>query len=754
MFESPVEVREPFHFQIHQKPDRTIRIDKLYAHTTASPAGICIERARLLTEAYKNNRAEPPIIKRAKAIAHVIDHMSLYIMPGSLLVGNQASRPNYSPLFPEFAIDFLEKEIIGGDPYFPDKRPADKFLFDHNLTDEFKNIFDYWRGNTHKDRVYANLPNEAILAQDAVDAVNIVNFMHGGCGHLTPPWSWLFEHGIGSLIRDCEEKMKTLNLWEAEDIEKHRFYTAAKISCQALIRYANRYADLAEKNATEESDANRRTELLELAEICRRVPEHPPRNFYDAIQFMTFVQFGIQIEDNAQGISPGRFDMVMNPYYLKDIAEGILTREKALELTENFFVILSTIERIRSWDDTAYFRGKPIFQNLTTGGIDPKTKQDATNDVSYLVMDAIANTRTLQPSHYVRWHEKTPPEFKLKIAEIIRLGTGFPAIANDELYIKAMMNRGYSYEDAADYCIEGCAEPGVAGKRGGRTGASWFCMAKVLEVALYGGLDPRSSVTLHTNANGKDLASFKNFNEVWDAFIDQLKYYIKIHAIMDNTTDKMWEEYMEEPMTSILGCTQSVMDRGKSIKRGGAEYDFTGNETIGVANVGNSLYAIKKLIFEDKALTNAQMLHAIKTNFEDLTTNPTGPVIQQMCLAVPKYGNDIDEVDFLVRDALEAICVELPKYHNTRYGRGPKGGIFQASTTTVSSNTPFGMITGSLPDGRKGGDPLSDGQSPMRGTDTKGPTAAVRSVSKCKNVLLSEGSLYNMKLLPADLRDE
>ncbi len=721
---------EPLHFQIHQKPLRTQRIDHLYSYTTGAPAGICIERARLLTEAYKLNMAQPPILIRAKAVAHILEHMSLYILPGSLLVGNQASKPNYSPLFPEFAIDFLEKEIISGDPYFPDERPADRFEYDRSLSSEFMALFDYWRGNTHKDRVYANLPEEAILAQDKVDAVNIVNFMHGGCGHLTPPWPYLFENGLQAVINECEDKMSNLDEWKSPDIEKRRFYTAAKLSCESVIKYANRYAGLAEREAADCEDAARKTELLEIAR-----------------------QFAIQVEDNAQGISPGRFDRVLEPYYQSDKANGLLDADKAVELIENFFVILSTIERIRSWEDTAYFRGKPIFQNLTTGGIDPKTGADATSEVSYLVMDAIANTRTLQPSHYVRWHKNTPQAFKLKIAETIRLGTGFPAIANDELYIPAMMNRGYSYEDAADYCIEGCAEPGVAGMRGGRTGASWYCMAKVLETALYNGTDPRSGVTLHKNANGKDLSTFESYEEVWEAFIDQLKYYAKIHAIMDNTTDKLWEEYMEEPMTSIMGCTRTVMERGRSIKKGGAKYDFTGNETIGVANVGNSLYAIKKLIFDDKALSGAQLKHALETDFADMTTDPSGPVIQQMCLAVPKYGNDVDEVDMIVSDALEAICLELPKYTNTRHARGPIGGVFQASTTTVSSNTPFGMITGSLPDGRKKGTPLSDGQSPMRGTDVKGPTAAVRSVAKCKNIILSEGSLYNMKLLPQDLKD-
>lgn len=745
--------QEPFHYQIHNKPIRTERIDRLFEYVGASKVGMCMERGRIITEIYKNNRDLSPIMLRATSLKAILEEMSIYILPGSQLAGNQASKPNYAPLFPEFAVDFLEDEFINGKPFFPDERPADSIEYSRSDVPELKEMIDYWNGNTHKDRLYANLPKEAISAQDDVGAVNIVNFMHGGCGHLTPPWPWLFAHGLKEIIRICDENIAGLEMWTIEGIEKNRFYSSAKVVCQGLIDYAKRYAVLAKEMADKENDQKRKKELLELSRICNKVPENPADTFYEALQFMTFVQFGIQIEDNAQGISPGRFDLVMYPFYKKDKEAGILDREYAIELIENFFVVLSTVERMRSWDDTAYFRGKPIFQNLTTGGVIPETGEDATNELSYMIMDCIANTRTLQPSHYVRWHKNTPMEFKLKIVETVRLGTGFPAIANDELYIPAMVNRGYDPKDAADYCIVGCAEAGVAGLRGGRTGASWFCLAKIFETSLYNGFDPRSGVTLHKNKNGKDLETFENFDEVWDAFIDQMQYYAKIHAIMDNTTDRLWEEYMEEPLTSVMGCTLTCLERGKSIKRGGAKYDFTGNETIGTANTGNSLYAIKKLIFDSKLLTGAQMKHALLTDFTDMSTNPTGPEIQQMCLNVPKYGNDIEEVDILVSKVLESVCIELPKYKNTRNGRGPIGGIFQASTTTVSSNTPFGMITGSLPDGRINGMSLSDGQSPMRGTDTKGPTAAVKSVSRCNNFLLSEGSLYNMKLLPQDLRD-
>lgn len=744
---------EPLNFQFELPPVRTDRIEKMLAYVNSIHAGICIERARYYTESYKRTESQPQIIRRAIALEHTLENMSLYLLPGSLLMGNQASKPNYSPLFPEFTTDFLKREIFEKRPYYPPERPADKFEIDESYLPELESILDYWQGKTHKARVYARLPREALIAQDSIGVINILNYVHGGDGHFAPPYKWHIDNGLGSIIRRSQEKLKDLDLTTAEGFEQKAFYEAAIIACGAVIKWAHRYADLAEDEAKNEKNLARKRELLGMAGIARWVPEHPARNFHEALQAITFIQLAIQVEDNAQGVCLGRFDQVMIDHYERGLKSKELTKEKALELVQNFFVMLSVVERIRSWEDTAFFRGKPIFQNLTIGGIDPETRRDATNEMTYLVLDAIQNTRTVQPSHYVRWHRSAPDKFKMKVAETIRLGTGFPAVANDELYIQAMLNRGYEYKDAADYCIIGCAEPGPAGLRGGRTGAAWFSLAKCLEMALYNGRDPMSGVTLNPNSCGKDLASFNSYDELWDAFIEQARYYLRLHVIMDNAIDKTYEEYIDEPLGGIMACPQTTIERGLPLKRGGAKYDFTGNQTIGLANVANSLYAIKKLVFDEKILTGAQLLQAMRSDFEEVDTDPTGPEIRQMCLSVPKYGNDNDAVDFIARDALAFVCNELPTYKNTRYGRGPKGGVFQASTTTVSSNTPFGQSIGALPDGRKAGTPLSDGQSPFRGSDTLGPTAALNSVSKLNLVLLSEGSLYNMKLFPADLKD-
>lgn len=746
------ETREPLHFQLAQEKRNTPRIAGLLDYVSSCEAGVCVERARYATESYRQTQRKPEIIRRALALENVLANMSIYIMPGSLLLGNQASKPNRSPLFPEFTVDFLQDEILDGKPYFPPDRPADKFEVDRETLPELQEIVDFWKGQTHRERVYSRLPEEALSAQNDIGVVNIMNYTSGGDGHFAIPYDVLCRNGLNYYIDIAEAKLEELDFTDPANTKPREWYQSVIISCRAVIAWASRYADLAEESAQAESDPERKAELLRMAEISRWVPGNPARSFYEALQLMTFVHYAVQVESNAQAHSFGRFDQTLYPYYKADLEAGKIDRDRALELIQNFLIMFSVIERIRSWEDTEFFRGKPIFQNVNIGGIDPKTGADATNDISYMVLDAIQNTRTVQPAHYVRWHRGAPIEFKMKIAETIRLGTGFPAVANDEAYMKAMLNRGYSWEDAANYVIIGCAEPGPPGLRGGRTGAAWFSLVKCLELALYNGRDPRSGVQLTENPSRKGLAEFETWQELWDGFVHQTNYYLRLHVLMDNVIDEMYEEYLEEPLGSLTCCPTTTMERGKPIKQGGAKYDFTGNQTIGLANVANSLYAVKKLVFDDKKLTGSALLHALETNFSDETTTPTGPEVRAWCMAVPKYGNDNDEVDCIARDALSLVTTGLPKFKNTRFGRGPIGGHYQASTTTVSSNTPFGKVVGALPDGRLAGQPCSDGQSPFRGTDTLGPTAAVSSVSKLKLVELSEGSLYNMKLLPQDLK--
>lgn len=738
-------------FQIDTKPIRSERIDRLHKYITSFDYGICTQRGHYLTEFYKNNGNLPPIVRRAKAIAYVLEHMSIYIMPDSLFVGNQASHPRHAPLFPEFEVEWVANELLEGKPFYPWERPADQYALSDEDVRIVKDMCEWWKGKTHSDNLRVRLPEEALHTHYDIKAADIGAYFQGGDGHFAPDHKWLFEQGLENIIKDCEYYRSRIAWNEPDAVKKKDFYDGAIISASAVIKFAGRYAVLAREMAEQETNEKRKRELLEMSEMCCHIPASPARNFREALQFMIFIHMCIQIEDNGAGVSFGRYDQFMYPLYQQGITDGTLTRELATELTENFFLQIYTCNKVRSWGDTDFFRGVPMFQNLTIGGQDPVKKYDATNELSYICLDATYNTRIPQPSLTVRFHKNTPFEFKMKVAEVIRLGTGLPSIFNDETYIPALMNRGYELNDAYDYCIIGCVEPGTAGLLGGRTGGAWLNCTKALEISLYNGTDPRTGICLHENSNGKDLSSFSSFEEVREAYLEQMAYYVKMEAILENTIDQLWEETIDEPMASIFGCGITTIPRGKSIKQGGAKYDLTGQQTIGTANIANSLFAIKKLIFNDRVITGAELKHALGTNFQDMQTNPTGPQIKAMCLQVPKYGNDIDEVDELAREMLAFVANELTSYKNTRYGRGPIGCTLHCSTSTVSSNTPFGKVVGATPDGRDAYTAVADGQSPMRGTDISGPTAAIASVSKLNNILLSCGSLYNMKFSPADL---
>ena len=381
-------------YQVSTQPVRTARIDGLYRYITASKYGICIERGKLITDYYREHTDEVNIIRRAKAIDYVLEHMSIYLMPGSLFAGNQASRPRWAPLFPEYEVEWVEKEMIHGDPYFPDQRPADRYILREEDKPVIQEICDWWKGKTITDILRTRLPKEALATHYDLKAADIGTYFQGGDGHFAPDHPWLIQHGVQEIIDECQEGLKKIDYKNDPDcIKKRDFYEAALISANAIIKFAERYAKLAEEQAAAETDETRKAELLEIADMCRWVPRNPARNFKEALQFVILTHICIQIEDNGAGISFGRLDQFMQPYYEKGIADGTLTRDLALEMVENFFLQIYTCNKVRSWTDTDFFRGVPMFQNLTIGGVDPETMADATNEMSYICLDATFNTR-------------------------------------------------------------------------------------------------------------------------------------------------------------------------------------------------------------------------------------------------------------------------------------------------------------------------------------------------------------------------
>jgi pyruvate formate-lyase/glycerol dehydratase family glycyl radical enzyme len=717
------------------------RIKSLRSITVKAEPELCPERATIITKAYQDNEDKQISIKRALALAKVLDEMSIFILDGELIVGNHASKLKAAPVFPEFATEYIEKELSE----IPN-RAGDRFAVSDSTRQALLAIFPYWRGRTVKDRVLSMLTDELIKGgQGYVSAFDNEWTLENGDGHIAVDYPKLLKVGLAGIIAQVRARIEMLDLAEPESFSKHYFYQSLLIVYEAAIRFANRFADLAERTASSAGDPVRKEELLEIARICREVPARPARSFREALQSIWFVQLVIQIDTNGHSISIGRFDQFMYPYFIGDLEKGKATRQELFEILNCFWIKLASITKLRSHGPTKYTAGFPMFQNLTIGGQSPNG-DDVTNELSFMVLDCHDRVRLSQPTLTVRVHKATSSEFLRRCVEVLAGGGGMPSFFNDEIIIPSLLLRGITKEDAYNYCLVGCVEPSIAGKWGGRQGAAQFHLTKCLEMALNGGKDPRTGIKLH--GNGKTLLDFESIAELKQAFKDQVSYFIRLYAIKDNIQDLAWEEMIPTPFVS--GLVDDCIERGMELKKGGAIYDFSAGQTGNIANVANSIAAIQKLVFEEKKISKADLWTALQANYE----SAHGETIRQLLINhAPKYGNDDDYVDSIAKEAFSHYLNEVGKYKNTRYGRGPIGCTYHPSTASVSYNIPAGELVGATPDGRKSGEPLADVESPFHGTELKGPTAVIKSVSKLEHILESGGSILNLKFNPSIFQD-
>ena len=514
---------------------------------------------------------------------------------------------------------------------------------------------------------------------------------------------------------------------------------------EAGINFAKRFAVLARELTEKESDPKRKVELLQIAEHSEWVPGNPARTFWEAMQSLWFIHLILQIESNGHSISFGRFDQYMYPFYEKDIDEGRLTVEEVVELMECLWIKATEVNKVRSWEASRVNLGYPMYQNLIVAG-QTRTGGSAINDLSWLVLEVAANQKLIQPSVSARWWNGCPDDFLLKCCEVINIHRGGqPAMFNDEGVIPSQLIAGVEVEDAYDYGIVGCVEPCEPGKSRKEGVSSAYSVIKVLEMALYNGRDPRTGIQLCPNPGNKDLSTFESFDELMAAYKHQVEYYDRQGMIGLICAEKAYAEMTPTPFAS--GFIDDCIKLGLDIECGGAHYKVTSLRGVGMSNVGNSMAAVKKLVFEEKKLTGAQILHAMETDFEDMSTTPTGPEIRQMLLAAPKYGNDDDYVDLLVKETTDYFMKDMPNYTSWN------GGTGSATLQPVSENVPFGEVIGATPDGRKAWRPTAEGCSPTQGTDVKGPTATVKSVAKLEHVLAEQGTQFNQKFSPAVLQD-
>jgi len=711
------------------------RTERLKKRLVSVPLEISVDRFRLVTESYKESEGEPMLIRRAKALKKILEEQPIIIFDDELIVGNFAKTSRGGPLFPEIAAEWLLSDVDS----FP-TRAQDRFFISEESKKIIRELVPYWKNKTVWERVINQLPPETEAVREEKANVFYPSLhMVTGFGHSNADYEMAMRKGFNQIVKEAREKLDSMDLTKPENLRKRIFYEAVIIVLEAGITFAKRMAAEARRLAEKESDQIRKQELLKIVNINEWVPANPARTFHEALQTFWYVHLIMRLETNGMSTSPGRFDQYMYPYYKRDIEKGILSREEAQELVECVFIKLTEILNVFDTPTSHYHAGFPETQNMVVGG-QTVDGRDATNDLTYICIDAMGNTRTIQPNFGVRVHERTPDEVLLKAIDVMKLGLGQPQFFNDQVHISAVLAQGATLEEARDYVCIGCVEPQVPRCAWGMTNSSWFNMGKVLELALNDGKDRLTGK--QTGPHTGDPRKFTSFEEVVEAYRKQIEFFVKHMVIAVNTICDVHKELVPVPFTSVFH--HNCLEEGKDLTEGGAKYNYAGCNGVGIANVGDSLAAIKKLVFEDRAITMTELIEALDSNFEGKED------LRQMLInKAPKYGSGDKYVDAIVREAVTIYDNELKRYTTNR------GGMFKPGHLSTSTNVPFGEVCGAFPDGRKAKQPLADGVSPSHGSDKNGPTAVFTSVAYGIDAVGGcNGPLLNMKFSPSALSNE
>ena len=706
----------------------TPRIEAIRQNYVNAKPQISTQRARIWTDSHKATEGKPVAIRRAQAFYDCCDRLEVHIFDGELVVGAIGEFRKCGILTPEFSWLWVDREM---DTFAT--RPQDPYL----MTDEQrafvrKEIFPYWKGKSLEEAFLARLPEDTRKIGVDTGILDNDSKWRQAVGEITPDYQdVLFKKGFGGIIREAEAHIAALDPTDPKDLEKKDFYESVLLTSRGIIRYAHRYAEAADKMAATEKDPGRAAELRQIAANCRRVPENPPESFYEAIQFLWFVQVGGILSENPLSLNPGRFDQYMDPYYEADLQKNAITPDFAQELIDALWLKYSEWVWTISANTADYFAGYNQFQNLTVGG---KTREgrDGTNPVTFMALKATEEVKSHQPGLSVRVHADCPKEFLDGVTHLVSKGTGFPAIHSDSVGYQMLINAGYEPDDARDWNNCGCVVPHYR-KTGEWTAAVNMNFGSALEYALNQG---RSLMTGEKmGLDEKPAGTFASYEEVEDAFYRQFDNLCRHAIILTVEAQRLHVEMVPRPFLS--SCIEHCMESGTDLSKGGAKYNIGPVITgIGLAVVANSLAAVKKLVFEDKVCDMATLAKALQADwvgYEDL---------REQAKAAPKYGNDDDYVDSIAQKLANHFYHEIHQYKD----------IFDSPFLTafmgISNYIPMGRVLGATPDGRKGGEPSSEGVSPFVGTDTSTPLAAMRSTAKLNQEVHSGGTLLNLRLNP------
>jgi len=709
------------------------RVSRLRRQSLETKPSLSAERAVLLTEFYRQPAPLTSIpVQRALALQYILENKEIYIGEGELIVGEKGPAPKATPTYPELCCHSLQDlDILNSREKIP-------FLVSPETRKTYEDvIIPFWQGRAMRDLLFKEMMQEW---KDAYDAGIFTEFMEQRSPGHTVLDDKIYRKGMLDFQADIDASLAKLDyLHDRHAWHRQEQLKAMHITAAAIMRFAERHAEKARLLAQNERDPLRRAELEQIARVCSHVPAHAPRNFWEALQTYWFVHLGVTIELNPwDAFNPGHLDQHLLPFYQKDIQEGMLTPQDAVELLQCFWIKFNNQPAPPKVGVTAAESGTYTdFAQINLGGINPADGSDAVNEVTYLILDVIEETRLLQPSSSIQVSKKNPDRFIQRAARIIRTGFGQPSVFNCDLIVQELMRMGKTIEDARAGGSSGCVEVGAFGKENYNL-TGYFNMPKVLEITLHNGIDPRTGARLGLETG--ELSSFTSFDDFFAAYQRQVTHFVNIKARGNQVIEQLFAAFMPSPFLSLL--IDDCIARGLDYHEGGARYNTTYIQGVGLGSMADAMSAIRFHVFDHPSLTLQELRDILQQDFTGHERT------RQMLLnRTPKYGNDDDYADDLMRRVFNGYLQAVDGRPNT------KGGEYHVNMLPTTCHVYFGSVCGATPDGRRAGKPLSEGISPVQGADRNGPTAVIRSVAKMDHVRTG-GTLLNLKLTPSLLEGD
>ncbi len=680
---------------------------------------VCTQRALLLTESYKETEGEPPILKRAKGFYKILNEMDISIEPWQIIVGNFASKPFYTSVFPEYSWRWIIDEMDS-----LSNRDGDKFQVTERVKNELYKL-SWWKGRSVQDKVMEILPEET--KEQLESGVISSGLITSGIGQYLPGYDKILHYGIVGVKKDILGRIKRLNLSNPEDFSKKIFYESLLIVCDAVIIFANRYSNLAKESSNKVVSSKRKKELQKISEVCKKVPFEPAQNFHEAVQSFWFLHLLSYLEIDGAGISSGRLDQYLFPYYEKDIKSGRIGRDDAKRILISLWINFNQILTFYPEKTSSIWAGYPITQQPTLGGV-LEDGSDAINDLSRLILEVEDEVRLPQPDIAIIYHKHMDREFFKKACLLLPF-TMKPKFFNHLIATHHLLKKGIQKSKLNDFSNIGCVTIAISGTMWGPTNYGFVNLPKCLELALNNGIDPLRNIQVGPNTG--DVSSFKTFEKIFKAYCSQVEYAIDQSVIVSHALSNTYREYLPLPYASIM--VEDCIEKGRDVTSGGARYNMPGIQGVGLANVADGLYTLKEIVFKMKKVSLKDFVNALKANFEGN---------RKLCKSIekiPKYGNDVEEIDLIARRIGEHFCKEVRKY------RTLTGFQFWPALYSISAHAGMGYYVGATPDGRKAREPLADGISPGQGRCERGPTSAIKSVCRINHKAAQNGTLLNMK---------